>query len=162
MRTINLDVSEIIVGCSSGTVEFRSMPDVILKQLVHQLRYRVTSEHQQPITIRTPLTWFDHLVETLASRFKFLYKVYTIKYKEHKIDLKTIYPYLKTKLTPEIIGPKFTIIANMDDKQFFSSCLTDEPISPFEYNSKPIEPSLFTDCFKGALRCRACNKIIKV
>ena len=84
--------------------------DEIVGQLAYNLRASVVMERQNPYSYKVPISAWEFLKQDYAP--KWFLKKWPVKYKVTTIDIKTIYPMIKTTLPAKMIGPVVTVLIN--------------------------------------------------
>ncbi len=129
-----------------------------LRHMTHQLRTWVVAEKQSPYVLKQPATWWDMLKLSLAPWFQ---KLFPVRYTELKIDVETVYPFLKTQIPQDLTGDRVTVlIAGHPAGSFLSDIFEDKPVTMEKWNHE-IVPRLFSDprCVDGR-SCPFCKRTL--
>jgi hypothetical protein len=108
MKTIELDLHAFGVECIA-TKQLEE--NRITGECFSGFMYLVASEKQEPFVYRYPLNWFEHLKEMVKLKFPRLFK-FKIKYKVEEVSIRTIYPFLKTRLPRAVMGQMVRVLVN--------------------------------------------------
>ncbi|SRR5579862_2184182 len=81
-----------------------------LQEMFSEFRTFVACEQQKPFTIATPATWWDHFKQRFFPHW--LTRRFPVQLQTHEIAIKTVYPFLKTKLPLRMTGSRVIVLAN--------------------------------------------------
>lgn len=113
----NLCITNAMFEASKGSV-------------AHEMECRLTAyicaENQPPYRYYTPLSWWQMFKEQWFP--KWLLRKYPVKKVEHLINLKTVYPFLRTEIPPHMHGDRIQVLIN------------DQPLGMFMEGTEAITP----------------------
>ncbi|HVX56935.1 MAG TPA: hypothetical protein VHA37_04335 [Candidatus Saccharimonadales bacterium] len=150
MRRATLDLSRFGLTARG---EFLEEEDYAERSLVRSLIAYVASETQAPFIYETPTTWWQHLKSQLPAWLRRWLK--PPRMQRHEVGVKTVYPYLKTKLPPNLLGPQVVV------------CIAEKPAGTFlpeagamsrvEWN-REAAAVLFREQHMSAEHCPFCKR----
>lgn len=151
MKRIDLDLAQFGLTATNTYVE--EFDDRMMGLMVRRLVTQVAAEEQKPYVIKSPASWWQQLKQELFPAW--LTNKFPVRLKETRLDVKTLYPFLASRLPPEIQGPR-VVIAVRD--QIVGSFLTDSGIATDHWNWNVV-PELL--CTQIGRTCRTCGRAIE-
>lgn len=156
MPVIQLSLQKVEINASG--LLFEANPDLILNQMMYRLTGYVAFEDQQDYKYYTPTSWWQMFKQEYFPIW--LLKRFPITRKETAITVKTIYPFLKTKLPPEIQGHKIMVLVN--DAPLGSFVLGTDGMSPIEVKNQQYELKRELICEQSHPYCNKCHRPILI
>jgi len=153
---VDLDLKRVGLTATSSTYAYRV--DHVMGELVHQLTALFASEKQDPYVFSYPATWWQHFKQRFFPAW--LLRKFPVRMAEKRLDVQTLYPYLKTSLPLKAMGPRVMI---MVADRSIGSFLPDTPGStPQEWYMQAQEiissPRLVSACWHDARHCPMCRR----
>lgn len=151
MKRIFLDLAEFGVTVTNTYVE--EFDDRMMGLMVRRLVTHVAAEEQKPYVIKSPASWWQQFKQEVFPAW--LTHKFPVRLKETKLDVKTLYPFLVSRLPREIQGPRVTIVVR---DQVVGSFLTDSGIATDHWNWDVVPELLRTQIGRT---CRTCGRSIE-
>lgn len=153
MNEITLQLHRRAAGLNVSNLVYSTERNQLIDKLFCMLRADFASEHQSPYCYEVPSSWWqafklECFPKWLLSRFP----AHTTK---HKVDVKTLYPFLKTQLPPEYQGHTVYVLCN---DAVVGGFLSDtDGLTPTMYREQ-AKLLLFSERFKGSHICPCCSR----
>lgn len=151
MQEISIPFERLGITCTSA--RYLREDSQILGDMVHRLVARFATEKQDPFVYYTPKNWFEHLKATIFP--KWLLAKWPAKQTRHEVSVKTVYPFLKTKIPPDIQGPFVTVIFN--DTNWCNFLADTEGVDRFEWK-KEVTAKLMKEHLADFHKCHFCGR----
>jgi hypothetical protein len=127
---VSLELAEFRERFAICDLEYREWEEPTHRRMLKELRYKLASTKQEPVIVRWPKTWWQHLKQRFFARW--MLKRWPVEYAEKRIDLKLVYPHLKSPLPVESMGHSVTVVASSDAETHFWNCSPETPLSESE------------------------------
>lgn len=127
-----------------------------LEAAVLTIIYELTCTRQKPYVVRYPETWWQMFKESYAPAwFK---KHWPVRFKEIKMDVTLLYPYLKSQVPRELMGQKITLMVRGKDRDYLQSFDPDtpEPVLTLSRRVRDVQ----SICDPNADQCPTCGRQI--
>lgn len=148
MKMVNLEMVKMAQSFGvSGYLSIHERELCFGERMVDFVAY-ICGERQEPYKYETYASWWDHFKASVFPSW--LLKKFPPKRQCHVVDVAILYPYLKTSLPKEKIGPYITVLVNNRTQQVWS----EQPISKMDLFEKLSQEPMYDMTRK---RCRACG-----
>lgn len=121
--------------------------------IVHHLQAFLASEHQDPFVYGIPKSWFQMLKQQLFP--KWLLKRFPVKMDWHELNVKTLYPRLKSKLPLDLMGPYVQVMVR--DKIIGSFMPDTDGLTPLEFDQE-AQSRLMKEMRLDGRICPCCHR----
>lgn len=148
MKELTLDLHSFVASLGLSAIASLEVQKTATEESIIRCKMSVCGENQKPYTYDIPASWWDHFKRDCFP--KWLLKRFPAKTISKTIDIKTIYPFLASKIPKELRGPQFTLL--VADKP--CAVWTEEPISIHEKREELFAQPMFD---MHAKRCMTCG-----
>jgi len=154
---VTLDLRSIGVTLFNSQYECGESWDREGRRLVRTLRAQIVAEQQKPYQYETPRTWWDSFKQTYFPGW--LLRWFPAQMTTNWVSVETVYPFLKTKIPPDLQGQSVTVLfSGIPAGSFltdFVDCMT-----PDKWD-REVEAICFAEQRCDSRTCPTCKRTLR-